>query len=1343
MPAITAEEALARRGVLPVGSLRRFSAGVPAGLRLPGNIDLMTRPKAESQDGSTVKSFSVGTDEGEVLLPLIRDDGFEMTPDEAVAQYRRTGLHLGIFESPSAATMYARQLHAQQEALHAPKPKADSALDIAAAAFRAVSPISNYFPGIADWMAREMEGSVRDSVWSEEKGWHDPDWLKTTFKPVPGYSALMDPNATRGLTGAEVLLLRRAGSPEEVRFIRQQISRARKDTETLARNGGKGLAALFAASALDPFTLAALAIPLAAPAGATRAIRVAKAVGAVMAVDIAGEVMLHSGQPERTLKDSLFFIGADAVLSGALGAWATRLPKDEFKAIAAAVEESSALQTTASRVSGRGSAGAASAAPLAMTPAEAFEPAKGGKWLARTFGRGSPLDRLLARKSQQARALATRIVSPSFRLRGNVTGDLTNPVALSDITQAREQVKRVFVHRTIAAAYAKYAERVGAAAISERQFLAEVSLTARNGGETTIPEAKQVIDATREGLFRPDKADIVEHKVLGDEVEAADLDDDYMIQAWDLDTIAADPVGFRQFLTDTFTKHPLLPDKTKDIVAAESRLTHTNEGDWNFPETLASVVAARGAREGVKKAGKAVRDNSAAIADAGRDVRKAERVVEDATRHLDNLTAQRAALLEDMAGASPERLAKEEARLDRQIEKAKERILRADAERAAKQQKAIEAEQQHADLRVAAKEARATYKQTAKLAEKVRADANLVRQYYRDLEKAQTKVLEPHEMRARVDSAFANVTGLNKGVIDLSARPSARNFRERKIPVAKEDAARASKYMQQDFGQMVDSYIRGTTAHIEAARYGFSKNLDEEISAVAADYAEMRKAVEATLEKEIAKAIAEHGANSEQAAAKVAKLRDKANKEIAEIDTDQAGAMNDLTGLRDRLYHRAGVQPGGKHMQWVRAARVLRHWSYGRLLGMQAPSSAPDIGKIFARYGIPKTSRRLADLLAGFEANRLTVDQAKKLGTAFDWELDTASTAQTLGEITEQVAGGQGILAKMERGGRRASNLFTRVTGMATVNSTVKSLAATLESDAIISLALKGDAGWNALTDYQKAGLRMMSVDEPVLRDIAAEYAKHGEKVGSLYRPATEAWGNRDAAVALEIAAMRAADIMTSTRNIGDLPLLMDAELAKSLLQFKSFGMSSVNRTMIPMAQGIAHGDMNAVFGASLMLSLGAARYMFGEIAAGREPNLDPKNVAFEAMNWSGLFGFAPDLADPLLALAPGELRHLRGSKYRTRGTFETFLGPTVGTIGDAFAAISNLTEPTSENDPMPSITANDIHMARKLVWGQNVFYWRQILNGVEGEVAEALNAEGATRKSFVERVTELKEPRQ
>jgi hypothetical protein len=103
---------------MPTGSLlpAQTSGQVQA-----GNIDLNNRPIVRNADGSisTVRSMSFNENGVEVLIPTVAADGSRiLSNQEAIAQYRQTGQHLGKFTTPQAADAYAEQLHKDQEKLY-------------------------------------------------------------------------------------------------------------------------------------------------------------------------------------------------------------------------------------------------------------------------------------------------------------------------------------------------------------------------------------------------------------------------------------------------------------------------------------------------------------------------------------------------------------------------------------------------------------------------------------------------------------------------------------------------------------------------------------------------------------------------------------------------------------------------------------------------------------------------------------------------------------------------------------------------------------------------------------------------------------------------------------------------------------------------------------------------------------------------------------------------------------------------------------------------------------------------------------------------------------------------
>jgi hypothetical protein len=113
-------------GIAPVQPAKGqplYTAGNPNGLVQPGNIDLTRRPVVQNPDGSisTVRSITIGVDGGRsVVIPTVIN-GRVVSDDEAIAHFKQTGEHLGIFGDEGSANRYAEALHEQQAQAYAPK----------------------------------------------------------------------------------------------------------------------------------------------------------------------------------------------------------------------------------------------------------------------------------------------------------------------------------------------------------------------------------------------------------------------------------------------------------------------------------------------------------------------------------------------------------------------------------------------------------------------------------------------------------------------------------------------------------------------------------------------------------------------------------------------------------------------------------------------------------------------------------------------------------------------------------------------------------------------------------------------------------------------------------------------------------------------------------------------------------------------------------------------------------------------------------------------------------------------------------------------------------------------
>lgn len=451
-------------------------------------------------------------------------------------------------------------------------------------------------------------------------------------------------------------------------------------------------------------------------------------------------------------------------------------------------------------------------------------------------------------------------------------------------------------------------------------------------------------------------------------------------------------------------------------------------------------------------------------------------------------------------------------------------------------------------------------------------------------------------------------------------------------------------------------------------------------------------------------------------------MREKAssNEAKAKIDDEMKATLDDIQAVRDLHLGKFGT-PANPDSFLVRAGRVARTWNYARSLGGQLMSSFPDAGRVMARHGLVKTGKMIARLVSDSGLRNLSKEQAHKVGTALEYVLNTR--ADTLGDIGNEMLG-----SRIDRFLRRESNRFSRLTGMASWNSALKTLAVALEQDAIVAAAKGGK-----LSKFQKGQLANLGMGERMLERVRKQITDHAVDIDGLFRANAETWTDTEAARAFEQALLKSADQVVLTKGVADTPLFMAKEIGKTLLQFKSFGMASVNRMLIPMSQGVAHGDLATVNGGIMMLAIGAMANAARDWAAGFTPQTDPARVAVEAFDRAGFTGF---MAEPYDAMA--KMTGLPSiGRFKSTSLAEQILGPAIGGAIDAAITTEKVLTESGEFDPQ--VSASDVYRFRKLIPYQNLFYLRRLINAMEGEFSEEIGADGSSSKSFTERLTESK----
>lgn len=144
----------------------RTDGAPPAGLLKPGNLDPLNRKVLQNKDGtsSTASTISIGTDEGEVLIPTVVN-GVRLSEKDAIEHYKKTKEHFGVFATPQDANTYAAQLHDKMEAsVSRPKlsPEERRAIGTKAQAARVRFAHSGMKDTAADAEARALQKQLDD-----------------------------------------------------------------------------------------------------------------------------------------------------------------------------------------------------------------------------------------------------------------------------------------------------------------------------------------------------------------------------------------------------------------------------------------------------------------------------------------------------------------------------------------------------------------------------------------------------------------------------------------------------------------------------------------------------------------------------------------------------------------------------------------------------------------------------------------------------------------------------------------------------------------------------------------------------------------------------------------------------------------------------------------------------------------------------------------------------------------------------------------------------------------------------------------------------------------------------
>lgn len=543
--------------------------------------------------------------------------------------------------------------------------------------------------------------------------------------------------------------------------------------------------------------------------------------------------------------------------------------------------------------------------------------------------------------------------------------------------------------------------------------------------------------------------------------------------------------------------------------------------------------------------------------------------------------------------------------------------------------------------------------------------------------------VELAEARSIAEDVTRNILGLDVGQANFNVRsfmPNAGPLHERTLNIPDN---LLEKFLVNDPVKVAGAYVRELAPQIEVTKRFGDKDMTSAFQRVKDEYDVLR-------------------------------ARETDSKKITKLSDNETQSLEALARVRDRIYGRAGrLSPtaGQGARTAVAIARGWRNFVASARLGVAALVSVPqDAARIMAQHGFANTMGKVSKLATSADFRALSKAQARRLSASIEVAMSRRVTVAYDGAATE---GWTQALA----------NGVYKWSGLNHWTDFGRTLSVTLLEDQVLKLAESG----KPLTGWTKTSLAQLGIGDEELKGIAAEYAKHGGEVDGTRVSGSANWDDVALADRYDAALLKESRRLVKQPGAAHKVWWMDTETGKVVGQLKSFALSLPMSYAMPAAQMIGQGQaVRSARFVGYMMAGGAVAHVLRSYAAGKLPAQDPQTLAFEAFNEAGLAGVLPDLVSPLARRfgVVGE-----SARYSDRNVLSTFGGPALGALGDAYDLAMNRTA--------NGMSASDLHMLRRLLPYQNLWWLRRGINAVEGESAEQMGLKGAEAKDFGTRVIE------
>lgn len=427
-------------------------------------------------------------------------------------------------------------------------------------------------------------------------------------------------------------------------------------------------------------------------------------------------------------------------------------------------------------------------------------------------------------------------------------------------------------------------------------------------------------------------------------------------------------------------------------------------------------------------------------------------------------------------------------------------------------------------------------------------------------------------------------------------------------------------------------------------------------------------------------------------------------KERAKIEKQWENDKRDIQAMRDRLLGTYG-RPNDPTNIAITTSRTVREINFMTMLGGMTISAIPDMGRQIITNGFRNV--KALKLAFDFKNTGKAKSEMQKLGLTVESLL--SSRALAMADVAEQIY----PKTKVGKAWQKTQQHFSTATLMNQWNDLQKGITGLMSQDYILEKSIAATKGKLAQKDIQR--LAKLGLGEGDLIAIAKQYEKHGDTIkqgsGKLLLSRAYDWDDVNLAEKFKAVLTKEVDTTVITPGVGDKPLWFSSEVGKTMFQFKSFVVASLNRGLIPSLQ---QNDAKMYAGVVSQVALGMFAYQLTQFVKGEELSSDPQQLIKEGVDRSGVIAVLTTGLGTVETVLGTNIVGPQLSRYEQRSKLEGLLGPSWGT----FEKTQRISSDTLAGD----WDEGTVGAARRLIPGQNLFYLRQLFNKIEESAGEAVD---------------------